>query len=145
MHDFYSSSDVVVNTLPSSPGTDLFVGEKAFRAMPNTALYVNIGRGSTTDQEPLITALQNGLNPPAEEEQDGDLRIGGASLDVTTPEPLPKESPLYTLENVVLTPHMSGMSRDYFVRAVGDLFSQNLHRVLEKGHGALNAVRGKGE
>ena len=71
--------------------------------MKNDGIYVNIGRGGTTDQDPLVTALQNGLKTPSGDETPTDLRIGGASLDVTTPEPLPKESPLYTLENVMLT------------------------------------------
>ena len=145
LHEFYASSDVVVNTLPANAATDKFVGERAFRSMKNDAIYVNIGRGGTTDQEPLITALQAGLDlSTAGAAKEGDLRIGGASLDVTTPEPLGKESPLYTLENVFLTPHMCGMSAKYFVRAT-EVLSVNLDRVIAKGEGALNAVRGKGE
>lgn len=105
IHAFYSSADVVVNTLPSTAATELYVGAQAFKSMKNDAIYVNIGRGSTTDQPALIEALQAGLSE--EEGKEGDLRITAASLDVTTPEPLEKESPLYTLPNVVLTPHMS--------------------------------------
>lgn len=62
---------------------------------------------------------------------------------VTTPEPLPSPHPLYTLPNVVLTPHMSGLSRLYGTRC-GDLLEKNVQR-LRQGKGALNAFRGRGE
>lgn len=62
---------------------------------------------------------------------------------VTTPEPLPSPHPLYTLPNVVLTPHMSGLSRQYG-RRCADLLQKNVHR-MRQGKGALNAFRGRGE
>lgn len=144
IHDFYSTADVVVNTLPATSATELYVNAEAFKSMKNSAIYVSIGRGQTTDQDALIEALQNALKPLTGAEKEGDLLISGSSLDVTVPEPLGKDSPLYTLPNVVLTPHMSGMSSQYFVRAM-ELFAQNLDRVVVKGEGGLNAVRGKGE
>lgn len=144
IHDFYSTADVVVNTLPATSATDLYVNAEAFKSMKNSSIYVSIGRGQTTDQDALIEALQNALKPLTGDEKEGDLCISGSSLDVTTPEPLGKDSPLYTLPNVVLTPHMSGMSSQYFVRAM-ELFAQNLDRVVVKGEGGLNAVRGRGE
>jgi phosphoglycerate dehydrogenase-like enzyme len=62
---------------------------------------------------------------------------------VTDPEPLEDGHPFYTLPNVVLTPHMSGLSVDYFTRTI-DLLVKNVE-LLRSGRGALNAVRGKGE
>lgn len=132
MHDFYSSCDVVVNTLPASQSTNKTVDESSFRSMKDTAIFVNIGRGGasqrtcfsrrredadsyfdpsptdTVDQDALITALQAGSpsaihrRAPEDEATTGNFQIGAASLDVTTPEPLPSDSPLYTLENVLL-------------------------------------------
>lgn len=133
--------------------------------MKASAIYVNIGRGTTTDQEALIEALKAMAGEGEDEHVTGTLRIGGASLEcvrlplsrsmdrrtdpprpsrsVTTPEPLPSSSELYTLPNVVLTPHMSGLSRLYFHRAA-DVLKQNAARV-SAGRGGLNAFRGRGE
>ncbi|GAA5992144.1 hypothetical protein JCM10908_001786 [Rhodotorula pacifica] len=140
---FFSACDVVVNTLPDSEHTRGFIGEEELKAMKGDAIYVNIGRGTTTDQEALVKALQAKKGDGEEEGATGTLRIGGASLDVTTPEPLPSPNPLYTLPNVVLTPHMSGLSRLYGTRC-GDLLQKNVQR-LRQGKGALNAFRGRGE
>ncbi|GAA6060938.1 hypothetical protein JCM10212_003846 [Sporobolomyces blumeae] len=140
---FFSACDVVVNTLPDSEHTKKFVGRDELRAMKGDAVYVNIGRGTTTDQDALVEALEAEAGPDEKEDATGTLRIGGASLDVTEPEPLPSSSPLYTLPNVVLTPHMSGLSKLYFERAT-DLLKINVERVRE-GKGVLNAFRGRGE
>ncbi|BGP02979.1 D-isomer specific 2-hydroxyacid dehydrogenase [Rhodotorula toruloides] len=140
---FFSTCDVVVNTLPDSPATRGFVGKEELKAMKGDAIYVNIGRGTTTDQDALVEALQAKKGEDEEESATGTLRIGGASLDVTTPEPLPSPHPLYTLPNVVLTPHMSGLSQLYMNRCV-DVLKVNTER-LRKGQGALNAFRGRGE
>jgi phosphoglycerate dehydrogenase-like enzyme len=90
------------------------------------ALLVNIARGALMDQNALITALQ-------------EHRLGGAALDVTDPEPLPTESPLWKLDNVLITPHISGFSRLYNDRVV-ELFAENLRRYLH-GEPLLNAVQ----
>ncbi|BGP51238.1 hypothetical protein JCM10450v2_007167 [Rhodotorula kratochvilovae] len=140
---FFAQCDVVVNTLPDSAATRGFVGREELTAMKGDAIYVNIGRGTTTDQEALIEALEAKPKEGEEAGAAGTLRIGGASLDVTTPEPLPSSSPLYSLPNVVLTPHMSGLSRLYFHRCA-DVLKANAERV-RAGKGALNAFRGRGE
>ncbi|POY75847.1 hypothetical protein BMF94_0929 [Rhodotorula taiwanensis] len=140
---FFSTCDIVVNTLPDSEHTRGFVGEEELKAMKGDTIYVNIGRGTTTNQEALVKALQAKKGDDEEESATGTLRIGGASLDVTSPEPLPSPHPLYTLPNVVLTPHMSGLSRLYGTRCA-DLLQKNVHR-LRQGKGALNAFRGRGE
>ncbi|GAA6010503.1 hypothetical protein JCM10207_001336 [Rhodosporidiobolus poonsookiae] len=140
---FFSACDVVVNTLPDSVATRGFVGEEELRAMKGDAVYVNIGRGTTTDQEKLVEALRAVKSPKEDEDATGTLRIGGASLDVTTPEPLPQHHPLYTLPNVILTPHMSGASRLYFTRAL-EVLKVNTER-MRRGQGALNGWFGRGE
>lgn len=78
---FLSRCDVVVNTLPDSEATRRFIGRDEFEAMKGDAVYVNIGRGTTTDQDALIEALQ--AEPATGEAVDatGTLRIGGASLE----------------------------------------------------------------
>ncbi|BGP19619.1 hypothetical protein JCM10213_008321 [Rhodosporidiobolus nylandii] len=140
---FFSECDVVVNTLPDSAATRGFIGEEELKAMKGDAVYVNIGRGTTTDQEKLIKALQAEPKEGEEKDATGTLRIGGASLDVTTPEPLPQGHTLFQLPNVVLTPHMSGLSTRYYVNAA-KVLETNVDR-LKRGKGALNAYRGKGE
>ncbi|GAA5880407.1 hypothetical protein JCM16303_003932 [Sporobolomyces ruberrimus] len=141
--EFFFSCDVVINTLPDSEQTRGFVGKEQFKAMKGDGVYVNIGRGTTTDQEALVEALKAEKGKDEEEDATGTLRIGGASLDVTSPEPLPSHHPLYTLPNVVLTPHMSGSSKLYFERA-SELLKINVDRVRQ-GRGVLNSFRGKGE
>lgn len=133
----------MVNTLPSSSGTIGFMGEEQFRAMKNDALFINIGRGDTVVTDALVRALSAPAIVGEAADMVGALRIGGASLDVTDPEPLSPHHVLFTLPNTIITPHMSGLSKTYFVRAV-DLLLQNVER-LRAGKGALNAVRGRGE
>jgi phosphoglycerate dehydrogenase-like enzyme len=149
--EFYATADVVVNSLPSTEETKGFVAEQAFRDMRDDAVFVNIGRGDTVDQEIMTQALEAGLqssslsdDKSATTKPNGNLRISAASLDVTSPEPLPPTNKLWRLPNVLLTPHMSGGSELYWYR-VTDLASINVRRVLKDGLGGLNAVRGKGE
>ena len=88
-------ADIVVSCLPSTPKTDGLLDEAAFAAMKDGAVVVNVGRGSVIQTEALEAALKSG-------------KISGAVLDVTSPEPLPKESTLWEMEQVLLTPHISG-------------------------------------
>jgi phosphoglycerate dehydrogenase-like enzyme len=93
--------------------------------MKPTACIINIGRGDLIDQEALLRALDEKL-------------IAGAGLDVTTPEPLPKESKLWDFDNVILSPHISGGMEDYMLRAT-ELFCENLERYLS-GKKLLNVI-----
>jgi phosphoglycerate dehydrogenase-like enzyme len=102
--------------------------------LPADSVYVSIGRGDTTDQEALVEALQA---------KEGPLKIGGASLDVTTPEPLPEGHALWTLPNTIISPHCSAYSVHYFELAA-DLLKVNVDR-LRAGKGGFNAWKGKGE
>ncbi len=117
MKELLAESDYVVLTLPLTPETRHIMGEAEFKAMKPTAYIINIGRGSLIDQEALIKALDEKC-------------IAGAGLDVTVPEPLPKESRLWDFDNVILSPHVSGGMEDYMVRAT-ELFCDNLRRYLE--------------
>ncbi|MBI3828437.1 MAG: D-2-hydroxyacid dehydrogenase [Planctomycetes bacterium] len=109
--------DVLVLVLPSSPETDGLLDAARIAKLPKHALVVNVGRGNAVDQLALLRALTEG-------------RIAGAGLDVFEPEPLPADSPFYTLPNVVITPHVGGNRPDYNERAF-EIFVDNLRRYVK--------------
>lgn len=114
LHELLRLSDYVVISVPLTRETEKLIGETELRIMrPNTYL-VNIARGQVIDEQALISALREGW-------------IAGAGLDVTEEEPLPSESPLYSMPNVILTPHISGNSAHYDTRLAA-LFADNLKR-----------------
>lgn len=117
--------DFVVITLPLTPKTHQLLNEEMFRAMKPTSILVNVGRGSLIQEEHLVKALKKGW-------------IAGAGLDVFETEPLPQKSPLWQMENVILTPHISGFTPHYDDRAT-DLFAENLRRYLA-GEPLFNVV-----
>jgi len=88
-------ADFVILTVPHTPATEGFFNRALFQRMKRTAFFINIGRGMTTRLDDLVAALQAG-------------EIAGAALDVYEQEPLPSEHPLWTMPNVLLTPHMAG-------------------------------------
>lgn len=114
LHPFLNGLDVVVNILPLTDATRHLFGPSAFSAMRNSAWFVNMGRGATVDEVALIHALRAGA-------------IGGAVLDVFQEEPLPPSSPLWSMDNVVITPHISGTS---IPEEVVDAFIANVPRFL---------------
>lgn len=114
--DALSWADYVVDVLPGTPETRQLFGEKAFGAMRPAGRFVNVGRGSTVDEPALVRALQEG-------------RIGGAALDVFEEEPLPKDSPLWNMPNVIVSPHMAGDFAGWR-EALVELFVENLQRYL---------------
>jgi len=128
LHAMLSDCDAVVLALPLTKTTQHIIGAEELAAMRPHALLVNIARGGLIDQNALITALQK-------------HRLGGAALDVTDPEPLPVDSPLWKLDNILITPHIAGFSRLYNDRVV-ELFSENLRRYL-RGEPLLNTVQRK--
>lgn len=109
-----AEADHVVNILPGGRETAGFMSRERFEKMRPTALYYNIGRGSTDDQAGLVDVLRAG-------------RIGGAYLDVMVPEPLPPEHALWTMPNCWITPHSAGGHTDEYVRLVRH-FAANLRR-----------------
>jgi len=106
--------DVVVVALPLSDGTRHVVSRQVIEAMRPGMLFVNVGRGELVDQAALTDALRSGV-------------IAGAGLDVTDPEPLPADDPLWGLPNVIITPHNSGSS-DGTRRRAAEAFLANLDR-----------------
>jgi phosphoglycerate dehydrogenase-like enzyme len=114
LHALLSKSDYVVISVPLTPQTEKLIGEAELRAMRPNAYLVNIARGRVIDEQALIRALREGW-------------IAGAGLDVAEEEPLPPESPLYSMPNVILTPHISGASVHYDERLAA-LFAENLRR-----------------
>ncbi|WP_028563863.1 D-2-hydroxyacid dehydrogenase [Paenibacillus pinihumi] len=105
-------SDYIVNVLPLTSETDGLFDESLFNRVKRGACFINIGRGATVKTEALINALQDG-------------RLASAGLDVYETEPLPPGHPLWSLENVILTPHIGGANPDYDARAF-KLFIGNL-------------------
>lgn len=107
-------ADFVVVTAPLTAETKHMFNADAFAAMKSTAYLVNIGRGGIVDEQALISALQSGS-------------IGGAGLDVFEKEPLPEESPLWSMPNVMITAHYSGLTPNYDNRAF-EILLDNLRR-----------------
>jgi D-2-hydroxyacid dehydrogenase (NADP+) len=120
-----AESDYVVLSLPLSTETRHLIGEAELRAMKSSAVLVNICRGAVVDEAALVRALREGW-------------IAGAGLDVFEREPLPAESELWGMENVVISAHVSGATTHYFERAV-PIFCENLRRYLD-GRPLLNAI-----
>jgi phosphoglycerate dehydrogenase-like enzyme len=88
-------ADFVILTVPHTPATEGFISRVRFQRMKRSAFFINIGRGMTTKLDDLVAALNAG-------------EIAGAALDVFEQEPLPSEHPLWTMPNVLITPHMAG-------------------------------------
>ncbi|MDD5287616.1 MAG: D-2-hydroxyacid dehydrogenase [Dehalococcoidales bacterium] len=123
-----SESDFVVLSLPLTPETNKLIGAKELRMMKPTAYLINISRGPVIDETVLIQALRENW-------------IAGAGLDVFTTEPLPKDSPVWELPNVLFSPHVSGGMEDYLARTT-EVFCQNLRRYL-KGKKLINIINKK--
>ncbi|MDE0315261.1 MAG: D-2-hydroxyacid dehydrogenase [Candidatus Poribacteria bacterium] len=114
--DLLAQSDIVCICAPLTPETEGMFNDAVFQKMQSHALLINVTRGKIVDGEALIRALN-------------DERIGGAGLDVTPVEPLPADSPLWDMPNVIITPHVAGGSPIRMDRTVA-LFCDNLERFL---------------
>lgn len=125
MAEFLGECDHVAVCLPLTPGTRHLFSTEAFSAMKPTAFIYNIGRGPVIDQDALIAALQAG-------------EIAGAGLDVTTPEPLPADSPLWDMENVQITNHTSGSTPFNWPRGL-EILIDNIGR-FKRGEELRNVV-----
>ena len=123
--EFFAQSDVVMNTLPLTPDTRGFMGKAEFDVLPDGAIVINTGRGETIDTAALMQWAT------------GD-RARAALLDVTDPEPLPPDHPLWETPNVFITPHYSGAHPDYMKRA-DEIFFDNLSRFV-RGEPLRNVV-----
>ncbi|NPV56525.1 MAG: D-2-hydroxyacid dehydrogenase [Anaerolineae bacterium] len=109
--------DFVVVCLPLTGETRGLIGAEVFQNMKPSAMFVSVGRGGVVDRNDLLTALQ-------------EKKIAAAALDVFAQEPLPPESPFWHLPNVIVSPHIAGISPHYRERAA-DLFKENLRRYLD--------------
>jgi D-2-hydroxyacid dehydrogenase (NADP+) len=116
LNEVLSACDYAVITLPLTPETEKMIGEPELRAMKRTAYLVNVARGGIIDEDALVRALTEGW-------------IAGAGLDVFSKEPLPPESRLWGLPNVIISPHVAGDRADYQKLAV-NMFCDNLARYL---------------
>lgn len=112
LNNVVSRADWVVVALPLTPDTKQLFNESLFATMQQGSYFVNVGRGELVDESALIAALQSG-------------HLGGAALDVFETEPLSSDSPLWNMDNVIITPHSSGASQTSGLRAE-EIFVENL-------------------
>ena len=112
--ELISEADVVINATPLTPATEGLFNSELFGRMKRTAYFINIGRGGSVVTSDLVDALQSGT-------------IAGAGLDVTDPEPLPDNHPLWSTPNVVITPHVAGASQIKLDR-MWAVFRENIRR-----------------
>lgn len=121
-------ADVVAMSLPHSPETAGLMNERRLRLMKEDAILLNAGRGSALDQQALGAIMREG-------------KLWGAALDVTDPEPLPQDSPLWDIPNLLITPHVAGGMRLEITRkACIQLAQDNLRRYLA-GEALVNQVK----
>ena len=114
LDDVLPRTKILVMALPAVADTAGILSRERIALLPREAIVVNVGRGSAIDQDALMEALNAG-------------RIAGAALDVVVPEPLPKEHPLWSTRNLLLTPHISGnMSLGYTCDRNLDMFCRDL-------------------
>lgn len=119
-------SDFIVSVLPSTPETDGILNKQTFKLMKKTATFINIGRGKNVVEKDLMAALKSG-------------EISHAVLDVFGQEPLSKEHPFWEMNNVTVTPHISGISAKYLPRAI-EIFETNLKIFIDSGKNYVNIV-----
>lgn len=115
--DVLKEVDFFINVVPSTPATKKIIKEKELSVMKPTSFFINIGRGDTVDEDALVNVLKA-------------KKIAGAGLDVFCKEPLPKDHPLWNLDNVIIMPHMGGKS-DIYMEQVLPVFEENLRRFLK--------------
>ena len=125
LHDLLARSDVVVMAAPLTKETQAMLGAAELAAMKPSAYFINVGRGATVDEGALAAALRA-------------RRLAGAAIDVFAQEPPSAGHPLYSLDNVIVSPHVSGFLPSYDDRCV-ELFAENLRRYLA-GAPLLNVV-----
>ncbi len=109
--------DWVILAVPATPETEGMIGAAELAAMKSDCVIVNIARGSVIDQPALVQALES-------------KAIGGAFLDVTTPEPLPADHPLWGLDNAHISMHLSGRAQSKMFQRSGERFLENLRKYL---------------
>jgi phosphoglycerate dehydrogenase-like enzyme len=119
-------ADYLVNILPADAENANRINGQVFGAMKTTAFFVNVGRGETVDEDALVEALRSG-------------RIAGAGLDVFRKEPLPPDSPLWEMPNVIATSHVAGLFKEY-EDYVLPLVSENMGYFLSGRHKEMRNI-----
>lgn len=117
LDELLAQSDYVVVTVPRTPETMNMIGAEQMETMKSTAILVGISRGGIINQEAMAEALREG-------------KIGAAAVDVTYPEPLPEDSELWDLENLLITPHIAGGTQ-HEGQYVLEIFEENLAKFLK--------------
>ncbi len=125
LHELAARADVIVNALPLTRQTTGLFDQAFFAAAKPGAMFLSVGRGKSTVTDDLVESLKSG-------------RLYGAGLDVTDPEPLPADSPLWQLPNVIITPHTSASGGDSY-RRTAIIAVENLRRYIA-GEPLLNVV-----
>ena len=120
-----ADSDFVVLALPLTKDTEKMIGEAELKSMKNTSYLINVSRGKLVEEEKLVQALNEGW-------------IAGAGLDAFEVEPLLRDSPLWQMKNVIITPHVAGLT-PYYLDRLTDLFCDNLSHFL-RGESLINVV-----
>lgn len=126
MTSLLADMDIVVNLLPATRATYHLFSDELFEAMKDGVIYINAGRGSTVDTDSLIRHCESG-------------KIGFAGLDVFEEEPLPETHPLWKVENVLITSHISGLSDQYY-RRLFPVFKHNLQHYIETKQLSQNQI-----
>jgi phosphoglycerate dehydrogenase-like enzyme len=126
LHTALGEADYVAATLPGTPETRRLIDAESIASIKQGAYFANVGRGSVVDEAALVEALQSG-------------HLSGAALDVFEVEPLPEESPLWELDNVIVSAHTTDVVPDLINSAQTDLFCENLRRYLA-GQDLLNVL-----
>ncbi|GAA0450686.1 D-2-hydroxyacid dehydrogenase [Alkalibacillus silvisoli] len=119
-------ADFIIGVLPATEETEHFFSENEFQQMREDAIFLNMGRGKTVDEQAMVEALNHN-------------EFSHAVLDVFEEEPLSDDSPLWDLANCTITPHLSGISRHYQPRAF-EIFEENLKSLLKNGELVKNII-----
>ena len=128
--EFLSQLDFLLLAMPLTPQTEGIIGEKELKALPNGAYLLNPARGALVEEKALLQALREGW-------------VAGAALDAHFQEPLAPEHPLWSMANVILTPHISGsFEGPYTMARIWDVFAQNVER-FATGQPLLNELTPK--
>ncbi|TPR24539.1 hydroxyacid dehydrogenase [Apilactobacillus micheneri] len=120
------NADLIINALPLSDSTYHYYNEKFFNALNNQPMFISIGRGPSTVTDDLVDALYN-------------QQLGSAALDVTDPEPLPADNPLWKMDNVLITAHISGLHAEYMDESLA-ILDENMQAFNNDGKPNKNLV-----
>jgi D-2-hydroxyacid dehydrogenase (NADP+) len=125
LNELLAEADFVVLSLPLTRETQGMIGEAQLKSMKQTGYLINVSRGRIVQENKLVEALRQGW-------------IAGAGLDTFENEPLPENSELWAFKNVIITPHVAGLTR-YYLERLTNIFCENLNRYF-RGQPLINVV-----